>query len=88
MIKPKTIPNNKHNILTPDFIFLITVPNHWGKGATVQEAKRQVKNAGGKISGPWRLYAVHKDSYVNEFGQIAFPTAHGEPQMLEEYDPQ
>jgi hypothetical protein len=87
-MKPKALSNTKHNIGIHgnDYIALITVPNRWGKGDTVKDAKRQVRHAGGDMSGPWRLYAVHKDTFVNEYGQLTFPKD-SPPVMVEEYDP-
>ena len=56
--------------------FLLTVPNYWGKGASIVQARQQVKSAGGKLNGQWRLYSVAPDTFVNGSGQLNYPIGH------------
>lgn len=76
----------------PGRVILITVPNHWGKGATVAEAKRELRKQGGAnvdrlLNGKyWRVHSVHPDTYVDGMGYINAPSDE-EPVMLQESNP-
>ena len=84
MLKTKRIPDLK--LPREGDVFLITCPNYWGKGATLTEARKQLRGAGGNVKGRWRVYSAHPETFVNGYGQLAFPSGHN-PVMLDEYDP-
>ena len=56
--------------------YLIVVPNYWGKGKTIDAAKKQVRLAGGRLNGKKLVYEVHPEAYVNDFGDIVSPAEH------------
>ena len=66
---------------------LLTMPNYWGKGAQLADARAQLKSAGGRPKNYWRIHSVHPDTYVNEFGQIVQPSDHL-AMVIEESNPQ
>lgn len=67
-------------------VLLLTVPNYWGKGDTLEEAKANLKKAGGKIGKYWRLRSVAPDTYVSEIGNLVYPVDHT-PILLVESNP-
>lgn len=71
----------------PGRVILITMPHYWGKGATVAQAKKALRDAGGVPGKYWRVHSVHPDTYVDDImGGINHPT--GEPPvMLAESNP-
>ena len=71
---PKSIPSNLKLNRAGDQ-FLIIVPNYWGKGKTIPEAKLAVKRAGGKLTGQWVVYSVKGDTVVNDMGGMNYPRA-------------
>ncbi len=71
----------------PDRVILITMPNYWGKGATVAAAKAALREAGGVPGEYWRVHSVHPDTYVDGcMGGISHPTDEP-PVMLAESNP-
>jgi hypothetical protein len=56
-------------------VILIVVPNYWAKGATVTEAIQNVRKAGGKTSGQYRVYSSHPDAYIDGMGMAFAPHA-------------
>jgi hypothetical protein len=78
------IPDTLVPVRKDDWL-LITVPNYWGKGASIEEAKAALKGQYGNLTGreapyAWHVYSVHKDSYVSGLGGLVFPNGH--PPML------
>jgi hypothetical protein len=70
-------------------VFMITVPNYWGKGETIKEARQKLREVTGKTiaeHGRWRVYSVHPTTFLNEMGYIDAPEDHP-PMMLAEHDP-
>lgn len=57
-------------------IILIVVPNYWGAGKDVESAVKQVKRAGGRISGSFRVYSSHPDAYIDDMGTAYSPRDH------------
>lgn len=85
-ITSKSIPSKLVPSRDGDLI-LITVPNYWGKGKTLEDAKKALKAVGGRLTGPWRVHSIHPTSYVDSInGGINHPTNH-EPVVLAEHDP-
>lgn len=79
---PKTVTPKREG----DFI-LITMPHYWGRGKDYTEAKAKLKAAGGRPGKYWRIHSVHPETYLNEMGQIVYPTGH-EAMMIEESNPE
>lgn len=86
-LKPKTIPSTLKPSRDGDY-FLITAPNYWGRGATLEDAKREIKRAGPRdiLKGRWRVYSVHPETYVNGYGELVHKNGHP-PVKLDEHDP-
>lgn len=88
MTKPNAIPANLKVTREGDE-FLLTVPYHWGKGATLAEARAKLRQVYGKPATEWRawrVYSVAPDTFLDEMGMINHPKGHA-PTMLAEYDP-
>lgn len=59
--------------------FLVTIPNHWGRGATLAEAKAACKKASYKPMNKWkawRVYSVHPETYLDDMGYLRYPKGH------------
>lgn len=72
---PKPIPASLKPSREGDVI-LITVPYYWGKGKTLAEAKKALKQVGGKITGSWRVYSADPEAGLNNYGEIIHKTGH------------
>lgn len=70
-----TIPKGLKTTRKHDVI-LITVPNYWAKGFTLDQAVYSLKKMVKKIDKYWRVYSVHPNTTVNEMGQLEFPSEH------------
>ncbi len=82
----KQIPNSLVPARDGD-VLLLTVPNYWGKGKTMQDAKRALRDAYGPSQPKaWRVYSVHPNTYLDDMGMIVSVRGH-ELIMLAEYDP-
>jgi hypothetical protein len=56
---------------------LLMVPNYWGTGATVREARKNVRLAGASDVRQWVLYSVHPKATVDEVvGALSSPIGH------------
>lgn len=79
-------PSNTLQLARPGDQFLISVPNYWARGATMQEAKAKLAEAGGRIGKYWRVHSVHEETYLDAMGYIVAPIGH-EPIVLAESNP-
>jgi hypothetical protein len=82
-------PSTKLAVSRKGDVFLLTAPNYWGKGATLAEAKRKLREVSGRPMiehKAWRVYSAHPSTYLQEMGYINHPTDHP-PIMLAEYNP-
>lgn len=67
---------------------LVTVPNHWGRGATLAEAKRNCSKASGRpIGNRWRVYSCHPETFLDEMGYIRTPKGAEPLLLISENDP-
>jgi hypothetical protein len=57
-------------------VLLMTVPGYWGKGATIAEAEKNVRIAGGLVSGQWSVRSVHPKTELDELGLASYPYGH------------
>lgn len=57
-----------------DFL-LIVGQQVWGKGETLEAAKKAVSYPSCLKKG-FHVYSVHPDSYVNEYGGMVYPRDH------------
>lgn len=55
---------------------LVIVPNHWGRGADIKEAKSKVQRQAGRKSVQWVVYSVHPETYLDDWGYIRCPSNH------------
>ena len=81
----KDIPDTLVPARPGDWLMII-IPNYWGKGATIAEAKKALEAQYGKITGrdkpkQWRVRSVHPDSYVSDMGGITYPS-HDHPPLV------
>lgn len=70
-------------------VFMITVPNYWGKGPTIKEARAELREVSGKTiaeHGAWRVYSAHESTYLDDLGYINHPEDHPAI-VLAEHDP-
>lgn len=53
----------------PDgYVYLVIVPNHWGKGKTLKEAFANVRKSGGDTDGNFQIFLTDPKAYVDEMG--------------------
>lgn len=56
--------------------FLAIGPGYWGRGDSINAAKRALSNAGGSVRDPHIVYVTDsKEPYVNNWGSAMFPNA-------------
>ena len=55
---------------------LVIVPNHWGRGVDIKEAKAKVQRQAGRVSKQWVVYSVHPEAYLDDLGYIRAPGNH------------
>lgn len=60
--------------------YLIIVPNYWGKGKTLDEARRQVLVNRPSDTKQWIIYSVDPGSYLDDMGGLNRP-AGAEPAL-------
>lgn len=59
------------------YVYLVIVPNHWGKGATLREAFANVKKAGGETDGDFQIFLADPQAHVDEMGRTIERPADG-----------
>jgi hypothetical protein len=62
---------------------LYVVPNYFGKGDTIKEARDNCRKAGGSLKGPFRLFIMPdgaENVFVDDFGCIRWKWAKGADQ--------
>jgi hypothetical protein len=65
-------------------VLLLMVPNYWGRGATVGEAKKNLRLAGGGMYKYFRLLSVHPSTEVDVVdGGLSYPKGH-RPEVVAE----
>jgi hypothetical protein len=80
-IIPKTLQPQAGDVL------LVSCPHYWGKAPTIKEAIKNMRDAGGRTTGPWRVYSVHPSTTIMDTGYIVHDQDGHPPVMLAEYDP-
>lgn len=68
----------------PGDVLLILSAGVWGKGATLEEAKKACGWASVLRQHGFLLYSVHAETYVNDYGATVYPVTH-EPIELARY---
>ncbi|TXH49522.1 MAG: hypothetical protein E6Q97_22560 [Desulfurellales bacterium] len=48
--------------------YLAVVPNHWGKGASIEEAKKKLRQQVGRAPKGVTLYQIPADYYIDDYG--------------------
>jgi hypothetical protein len=69
--------------------FMVITPSSsygyvWGKGETLDAAKAACKKNGAKSLSKRKVYAIHKDTYINDFGETTYPTIEDRPKIIED----
>jgi hypothetical protein len=59
--------------------YIAMAPNYWGKGATVEEAKKELKKAGGTLTQyiVFQLPPGAEDAFVDQLGTVRWTWAEG-----------
>ncbi len=66
-----TIPDTLVPVRDGDVLLITTKEGVWGKGPTIQAAKKNLKIAGGNLKTKgWRVRSTDRDSYVDGFGNV------------------
>ncbi len=89
MLKKNQLPKTTYELRREGDVFMVTVPNYWGKGATMAEAKAKLRQISGRAMNEhraWRVYSVHPDTYLQEMGYINHPIDFP-PITIDEFDP-
>jgi hypothetical protein len=60
-----------------DELYIVVVPNYWGKGKTIQEAKKNCREAGfyGRMTR-YRVFKVHPSTTIDGMGMLCYPAEH------------
>ena len=51
-------------------LIMVTVPNYWAKGATLQEAISLLPHRSRKLDDYWLIYSVHPETNIDDYGSI------------------
>lgn len=78
----------KLEVSRPGDHFLVTIPHHWGRGATLDEARKKCLSVAGQqqLGRYWRVYSAHPKTQLDELGCIVSPKGHP-PVVLAESNP-